>query len=113
MFRLQEILHGLSDASGYNMLKNKIAQDQSSMYTFRRDMGEGCIKSTERSKPSINSGVNDGDADRVVTSDFIRSVSFTPDGHRIAVNFQDINICICEWGGNLKAPIYYILYKCP
>ena len=57
MFCLQEILHGLIDASRYNLLKNKIAQDQYSMYTFRRDMGEGYIKSTERSKPSTNSGV--------------------------------------------------------
>ena len=94
-------------------MKNKIAQYQSSMYTFRRDMGEGDIKNTERSKHSTSSGVNDGDADRIVTNDFIWSVSFTPDGHRIAVNFQDVAICICEWGGNLKAPIYYILYKCP
>ena len=39
------------------MLKNKIAQDQSSMYTFHRDKGEGDIKNTERSKPSTNSGV--------------------------------------------------------
>ena len=57
MFCLQEILHGLIDASRYNLLKNKIAQDQYSMYTFRRDMGEGYIKNTERSKPSTNSGV--------------------------------------------------------
>lgn len=113
MFCLQEILHGLIDASRYNLLKNKIAQDQYSMYTFHRDIGEGYIKSTERSKPSTNSGVNDGDADRIVTSDFIRSVSFTPDGHRIAVNFQDINICICEWGGNSKAPIYYTVIPSP
>ena len=96
MFCLQEILHGLIDASGYNLLKNKIAQNQYSMYTFHRDMGEGYIKSTERSKPSINSGVNDSDADRIVTNDFIRSVSFTPDGHRLAVNLQDVAICICE-----------------
>ena len=94
-------------------MQNKIAQDQYSMYTFHRDMGEGYIKSTERSKPSTNSGVNDGDADRIVTNDFIWSVSFTPDDHRIAVNFQNVAICICEWGGNLKAPIYYILFKCP
>ena len=96
MFHLQEILDGLIDASRYNLLKNKIAQDQYSMYTFHRDMGEGYIKNTERSKPSTNSGVNDGDADRIATSDFIRSVSFTPDDHRIAVNLQDVAICICE-----------------
>ena len=94
-------------------MKNKIAQDQSSMYTFHRDMGEGDIKSTERSKPSTSSGVNDGDADRIVTSNFIRSVSYTPDSHRIAVNFQDVAICICEWGGNSKAPIYYTVIPSP